>query len=150
LTVLQNESHPVLGSLATEVDSIYFLMSKGLHEELESNRWHYARRWARHLPVTLVQPGDTLRFPEAEPLPAIPNCEILPIARPNPAAADPLAGLIQAGQVMRHMLKRGHTKPLLWSYNPRLAGLYAAVPAVGRVYHATENHFDFEDLSDPF
>jgi glycosyltransferase involved in cell wall biosynthesis len=150
LSVAQDDPEQVLRSLGRAVDSVYFLLSKGLDDELESNRWHYARRWARHFPVTLLEPSHVLRFPGAKPVPAIPNCEILPIARPNPDSADPLAGLIQAGQVMRHMGERGYTKPLLWSYNPRLAGLYAAVPAVGRVYHATENHFDFEHLSDFF
>jgi glycosyltransferase involved in cell wall biosynthesis len=150
MSAAQDEPQRVLGALGPAVDSIYFLLSRGLHDELESNRWHYARRWARHLPVTLLEPSHGFRFPEAKPVPAIPNCEILSIARSKPDEADPLPGLIQAGQVMQHMRERGHSMPLLWSYNPRLVGLYAALPAVGRVYHATENHFDFEHLSDFF
>jgi glycosyltransferase involved in cell wall biosynthesis len=133
------------------IDSVYFLMANDLHEELESNRWHYARRWARHLPVTLLQPSaDLLRSPAVKAVRKIPNCEILSIAHPNPEGSYPLGGLVQAGQVMQHMRERGYAKPLLWSYNPRLSGLCAAVPAVGRVYHATENYFDFENLSDFF
>jgi glycosyltransferase involved in cell wall biosynthesis len=144
----QDEADPLLGRLGLAVDSVYFLLSRGLYDELESNRWHYARRWARQLPVTLLEPSHGFHFPPAKPVPAIPNCEILSIARPKAEETDPLAGLIQAGQVMQHMRERGYTRPLLWSYNPRLVGLYAALPAVGRVYHATENYFDFEHLSD--
>ena len=117
-----------LARLADAVDSVYFLLANNLEEELESNRWHYARRWARHLPVTLLQPSDdVLRNPEAKPVPTIPNCEFLSITSPNPEATYPLGGLVQAGQLMQHMRERGHDKPLLWSYNPQLAGLCAAV-----------------------
>lgn len=51
---------------------------------------------------------------------------------------------------MEHMASRGQERPLLWSYNPWLAAVYAAVPAAARVYHASENHFDFEGMSDFF
>ncbi|HET6917713.1 MAG TPA: glycosyltransferase [Acidimicrobiales bacterium] len=149
MSVSQHEPRQVLAALEQAVDSVYFLLSRSLHDELESNRWHYARRWARHFPVTLLEPSQVFRFTDAKPVPAIPNCEVLSIVRPL-ESADPLTGLIQAGQVLQHMRQRGHAKPLLWSYNPRLAGLYASVPAAGRVYHATENHFEFERLSDSF
>jgi len=55
--------------------------------------------------------------------------------------------LVQVGQVTADMQARGSRRALLWCYNPTLAGLYAALPAVARVFHATENFFDFEGLS---
>jgi glycosyltransferase involved in cell wall biosynthesis len=131
------------------IDSVYFLILGDLHEELESNRWHYARRWARHVPVTLLQPRQRLpRRRDARAVAAIDNCEVLPVMQTGEATAYPLRGLVQAAQVMEHMAKRGHSRPLLWCYNPLLAALYAAVPAVARVYHASENYFDFEQLPD--
>jgi hypothetical protein len=45
-----------------------------------------------------------------------------------------------------HRVKR----PLLWLYNPYLVGLYAALPSVGRVLHATENYFHFDGLPESF
>jgi glycosyltransferase involved in cell wall biosynthesis len=142
------QSTPLAG-LDGLVDSVYFLMFDGWPERLESNRWHWARRWARQLPVTLIQPRDHgTRSARAEPGAGIANCEIVAIT--NPDAPYPLRGLVQAGQVLQHMRERGHARPLLWSYNPRLAGLSAALPAVARVHHATENYFDFADLSDGF
>ena len=139
-----------LDSLRAEIDCVYFLMYDGWHEELESNRWHYARRWARHLPVTLLQPRQRTPRRQAAAAAAIDNCEVLPVLRPSGETTYPLSGLVQAAQVMEHMATRGYKRPLLWSYNPWLAALYAAVPAVARVYHASENHFDFEGMPELF
>jgi len=136
--------------LASAFDSVYFLMYDGWEKELESNRWHYARRWARHFPVTLLQPRQRFgRIKKAAPTTAIENCEILPILEQG-RPTTPLRALVQTAQVMDHMSERGHSRPLLWCYNPLLAGLYAAVPAVARVYHASENYFDFDDMPDFF
>jgi glycosyltransferase involved in cell wall biosynthesis len=139
-----------LESVRAQIDSVYFLMFDGWAQELESNRWHYARRWARHLPVTLLQPSQRVpRSQDAAAAPGIDNCEVLPVLQPR-GEMTYLPGLVQAAQVMEHMARRGHSKSLLWSYNPWLAALYAAVPAVARVYHASENHFDIEGMPDLF
>jgi glycosyltransferase involved in cell wall biosynthesis len=140
-----------LEELRSKIDSVYFLMYDGWDTELESNRTHYARRWARHLPVTLLQPRQRRpRRQNAGPATGIDNCEVLPVQQSRGETAYPLLGLVQAAQVMEHMAKRGHRRPLLWSYSPWLAGVYAAVPAVARVYHASESHFDFEGMPDLF
>lgn len=140
-----------LEGLRSEIDSVYFLMYDGWPEELESNRWHYARRWARHLPVTLLQPRQRMpRRQSAGPAAGMDNCEVLPLLQSRGDANYPLLGLVQAAQVMENMAARGHERPLLWCYSPWLVGLYASVPAVARVYHASENHFDFEGMSELF
>lgn len=132
-------------------DSVYFLMFGGWDDELRSNRWHFASRWARHVPVVLLQPTRTsLRTTKARREPRIPNCEILEIGSPVPEATYLRRSLAQAGQVMAHMNARGHKRPVLWFYNPRLVGLYAAVPAVTRIFHATENFRDFDWLPSYF
>jgi len=141
----------VIERLAGRVDSVYFLMSDGWGKELESNRTHYARRWARHLPVTLLQPSQRFaRLEDADPTAAIDNCEALPITKVDFSGPYHLRGVVQAAQVMEHMNRHGREKPLLWCYNPGLATLYAALPAVARVYHASENHFDFEGMPELF
>lgn len=140
-----------LERLLAEIDSVYFLMYDGWHEELESNRWHYTRRWARHLPVTVLQPRQRMpRRQRSVPAAGIENCEILPVLQPRGEPVYPLPGIVQAAQVMEHMARRGHERPLLWCYNPWLTALYAALPAVGRVYHASENHFDFAGMPELF
>ena len=129
-------------------DSVYFLMAPGWRTEARSNRWNYGRRWARRAPVVLVQPelgpGETAR---SEPEPRLDNVEILSV-RESSSLASFAAGLVQAEQISSLMRRRGHRWPLLWLYNPYLVFAYALLPAVARVFHATENHFDFDVHAD--
>ncbi len=128
------------------------LMFQGWDRELESNRLHWARRWARRVPVVLVQPDRTTGSagPDgARVEPRIPNCSILSTA----AGWDVTRGrtiVVRTSELLEHMAAEGHSRPLLWSYNPWLAGMFAAVPAAGRVFHGTENYFDFEGLPSAF
>ena len=131
------------------IDCIYFLMWPGWKDELRSNRWHYAIRWSRVAPLVLVQPdlppSDTGEG-VSEPEPRIPNCRILHIeAQDNDS---PLMILDQIAQTRADMQAHGYRRPLLWLYNPKLAGLYCALPAVGRVVHSTENYFEFSHVPD--
>ena len=130
-------------------DVVYFLMWPGWERELRSNRWHYARRWARLLPVVLVQPTEDIagRALATQKEPRIKNCHVLHVQASNYWASYLEDVLVQVGQVTADMQARGTRRALLWCYNPTLAGLYAALPAVARVFHATENFFDFEGLS---
>src|SRR5207248_40272 len=78
----------------------------------------------------------------------IPNCRILEIKSSLGEPSYLHDTLVQLGQVMHDIEASGVERPLLWFYNPYLAGLYAAVPAIGRVMHATENYFHFDGLPD--
>lgn len=133
------------------VDSVVFLMFPGWRQELRANRWHYARRWAQHVPVTLVQPDQrrVRRSLRLEPEPRINQCTILSIPEHRVGTRMELS-LVAAGQIVSHLRASGCERPLLWTYNPLLCGVLAAVPAVARVYHATENYFDFTGLPDYF
>lgn len=133
-------------------DSIYFLMFPGWPTEFRSNRWHYASRWARHLPVTLVQPHATLSQmgAQVEDEPRIPGCRILHVAA-NPHEGGSFArGLLQSAQLLEDMAQQGYRRPILWAYDPGYVVPYALVPAVVRIYHATENYFQFPDLTGGF
>jgi glycosyltransferase involved in cell wall biosynthesis len=141
---------PQTGELSA--DSVYFFMWPGWRDELESNRWHWSKRWARRLPVVLIQPelaaGEAVC---AIPEPRLENVELLSIEQRSVTAQDWLVtGLRQAGQIARHMRARGHQRPLFWFYNPHFVVPYALLPSRGRVFHATENYFDFPDLKDDF
>jgi glycosyltransferase involved in cell wall biosynthesis len=132
-------------------DSVYFLMWVGWKDELRSNRWHYATRFTQIAPVVLVQPDLPPGFSQegmSEPELRIPNCRILHIDRED--SDDPSAMLNQVAQIQRDMEAHGYRRPLLWLYNPRLLGVYSAIPATARVVHSTENHFEFPALPDGF
>lgn len=129
-------------------DSIYFLMFEGWPRELRSNRWHYALRWARHLPVVLVQPVLTSDADEvvSEVEPRIPNCRILNVRATTPSEL-PMAGALQGQQILRDMQSHGFSRPILWTYSADYLVANAFVPAAARVHHATENYFYFDNLS---
>ena len=133
---------------AVKPDIIYFLMFEGWEQELRSNRWHYATRWARHLPVTLLQPTQVVasKLPAVRDEARIGNCRILSIKSSWSEWSYRHDSLVQLGQVTRDMEALRVGRPLLWLYNPNLVGLYAALPAVGRILHATENYFHFEGV----
>jgi hypothetical protein len=139
-------------SILGDVDAVYFLMFAGWKRELRSNRWHYASRWARHVPVVLVQPDQVVVTKKLviEPEPRIANCEILSVKTPRRFDTYGTDMLVQLGQVLSDMERRAVKRPLLWFYNPHLLALYAGLPASVRVFHATENYFDFEGLSANF
>ena len=127
--------------LLDHIDSVYFLLIPGWETELRANRWHFALRWAKRKPVVLVSAvlrgGPAVSVPEAR----IPNCRILRtqlVSEPNQLAKAE----IQLGQVLDDMARHRFVKPLLWCYDPELVELYARVPAIARVHHATENFFD--------
>lgn len=130
-------------------DSLYMLMFAGWKAEMRSNRWHYARRWARHVPVVLIQPDQhKWRLGDVEPEPRIPNCSILHVRQVSSTRSHQLYAEHMIAQIAQHMLVSGHQRPVLWAYNPWLFTALAALPAVARVFHATENYFEFE-LDDP-
>jgi glycosyltransferase involved in cell wall biosynthesis len=130
------------------LDSVYFFMWAGWRDELESNRWHWGKRWANVRPVVFIQPE--LREGEAAGAsrePRLANVEILSIEAHSSDPGSLLrVGLRQSGQIAAHMLSRGHERPLFWLYNPWLLVPSLLNPAAARVYHATENYFDFDDV----
>ena len=137
---------------AIAADSVYMLMFPGWKTEFRSNRWHYASRWAQHLPVTLVQTWpDTARLDaDAEDEPRIPGCRILQIAANPEPDASALRGLLQTRQLLDDMMRQGYRRPILWAYDPGFMEAYALLPAALRIYHASENYFQFPDVSRRF
>jgi glycosyltransferase involved in cell wall biosynthesis len=138
--------------LAAKFDSVYFFMWPGWPNELESNRWHWSKRWARWLPVVLIQPELAPGKPAlAVPEKRLANVELLSIEGQSLDARDWLViAARQVGQIAAHMAARGHQRPLFWLYNPNLVVCYALLPASARVFHGTENYFDFPKLKDDF
>lgn len=133
-------------------DSIYFLMHDSWSWEMRSNRWHYALRWARHLPVVLVQPvlrnddEPSVSLPE----PRIPNVRILTVRTTQPPFCELTTGIVQARQLHEDMIANGYSRPILWTYNPDYLFASEILPASMRVFHATENYFYFDRLTHGF
>lgn len=135
------------------IDCVVFLMWPGWRNELRSNRWHFAKRWAEHFPVILVQPeletGD-VDAATCEQEPRLPQTEILSISSIRPSTPVYGRSDVQIEQIARHLEKRGFKAPLLWMYNPFLIGAYSALPAHLRVYHGSENYFHFSNMARSF
>jgi len=137
-------------------DSAYFLMFPGWETELRSNRWHFATRLARLLPVILVQPvlnNDEL-IEQEEPESRIPNTTILRVNAcpvvPGPPEVHRTDSLMASVQILKHMMHRGHKRPLLWLYNPWLALPFAWLPSPFRFMHASEDWQRFPLPDDDF
>lgn len=130
-------------------DSIYFFLWPGWRNETDSNRWHYARRWAKRLPVVMILPEIGQDQPWAEePDPRIENTTILSTVESSWSLNDiGVTGMRQLSHVADFMAAKGHKRPLFWCYNPSLIFAFTLLPAAGRVYHGTENYFDFENLT---
>ena len=63
---------------------------------------------------------------------------------------SPLMALNQIVQIQADLEAHRFQRPLLWLHNPKLVAAYCALPAVARVMHATENHFEYSDLPKRF
>ena len=124
-------------------------MFPGWENEPRGNRWHFAVRWAKRLPVVLVQPTLAFRSAMSQPEPRIPNSRVFRIRSAGYQEDIAYTVQVQVAQVLKDMAEHDFHRPLLWQYNPNLAGLCARIPAVARVYHASEAHFLYTRL-DPF
>jgi glycosyltransferase involved in cell wall biosynthesis len=98
--------------------------------EPRSNRFHYASRFARKVPVLFVQPDEGPRPDEATEVPGVTLVHVGP--RYDAAQLAPVAERLAA---------RGFVRPLLWVYNPRYTRVAAHFPGALRVLHATEDYF---------
>lgn len=129
-----------------DADSVYMLLHPGWSTEARSNRWHFATRWARHLPVVLVVPETAFPWHVEMPELRISNSRILKTVA-NGGDRWSRRAQIEIAQIREDMRKYGHERPLLWLYNAFFEEAYAAVPAAARVHHATEAYYDFPDMS---
>lgn len=130
---------------ALGADSVYMFLHPGWRRERRANRWHFATRWARYLPTTLVLPETNLWPAKPRSEPRIPNCRILSTI-PMAGYYPPERVALQFSRVLLDLKQQGHQRPILWLYNPDYVECFAALPAARRVYHATENYFDFPGL----
>ena len=128
-----------MSTLSSLCDSIVMLTWSDWHTEPRSNRYHYAVRFAQHLPTFFVQPD--LSRPEYEyEQTEIQNLSILHVYEAS--------GTEQTALINRAILEKGHIKPLLWIYNSHFLDFVSTRYSGLKVYHATENYFS-SDFGDP-
>jgi hypothetical protein len=121
-------------TLAAEFDAVLMLTSSDWKTEPRSNRYHFATRFAKFLPVLFLQHAsenrERIRVEETQ----IENLDLVHV--------ECGVGMEQVLDVIRLLNARGIKRPLLWIYDPKdYLALIDAMPGAFRVYHATEDYF---------
>ena len=130
-------------------DAVLIFSWSDWHTESRSNRYHYASRFARSVPVLFFQHSDKQTYANKPLNVEMTNIDGLDVVNINPAIST-LRSLLQFMsspafiQDIHDLLKfRGIKKPLIWIYDPyHYIGLIEAIPNAFRVMHATELYND--------
>lgn len=114
-------------------DCIVMLTMSNWHTEPRSNRYHYATRFAEHLPVIFVQADRIDNNYVFELIDDMQNFEILHVSM--------VYDKLQAQSIAQALEKRNYEKPLLWIYNPLFYEFINCHHVPFRIYHATEDYY---------
>jgi len=120
--------------LANLFDAVLFLTWSDWETEPRSNRYHYAKRFARHIPVLFIQNqrevGGNLRVAASEVM----NIDLINVSAPIKEN--------ETHEIINLLRQRGIKRPLLWIYDSiHYDRLILAMSKSLRVYHATEDYF---------
>lgn len=129
--------------LTRHFDGVVMLTASNWRTEPRSNRYHYATRFARSLPVLFVQldgAGGACTFEPTE----IPGVTLVHL---SPADGTRTSLQQQADQLGVALTSHGIRQPLLWIYNVLLEDFVRRCYAPLKVYHATEDYFSCERLA---
>jgi glycosyltransferase involved in cell wall biosynthesis len=134
------------------VDAVYFFMDPGWETEPPGNRWHYGRRFARTLPVYLLQGTLTAsqRTTVSEPEPRIPGATILRVRRIKRASMPEAeaTSAVAAAQILQHMQEHQIKNPLFWIITPWWGHVVQMLPARFRVFHVCDDYWRMAGLTD--
>jgi len=119
-------------------DAVLMLTWSDWENEPRSNRYHYATRFARTVPVLFVQHRDLRRNDIFVEPSGIDNIDIIHVNNGmRTSDVSELKALLAA---------RGIKRPLLWIYDSfHYQELIEALPGAFRVYHATEDYLTKTD-----
>lgn len=120
-----------LTSLHSEFDAVVMLTWSNWHKNPRSNRYHYATRFARELPVIFVQPDldeETFKIEKVVDH----NITILYVSR--------IYNAKQTSILMEAISLLGSKRPLLWIYNVFFENYVRRAFSPMRIYHATEDY----------
>lgn len=116
-------------------DSVVMLTRSNWRTELRSNRYHYASRFARRLPVLFVQADLPWLGCEQEAT-ELAGVTVLHVAR--------FFGWRQTEILARAIERRRLQRPIVWVYEHRFLDFVRRSEAAAKVYHATEDYFSAE------
>jgi glycosyltransferase involved in cell wall biosynthesis len=130
------QSDSLSAGLKNICDAVVMLTWSDWHREPRSNRYHYATRFAREVPVVFVQPDLPVRdgrFPNfsAE---RVDGHDITIVHVPE------VYGWEQTAEMNRALQSLAIRRPLLWIYNVYFEDFVRRAQARMRVYHATEDY----------
>lgn len=118
-------------SLSSYFDSVVMLTWSDWHTELRSNRYHFATRFAKHLPVIFVQPDLEhvgYKFENVD----VPNFCILHVYNQY--------GEEQSQALNKALVEKGIIKPLIWVYNFKFYSYLSKRYSPLTVIHGTEDY----------
>jgi hypothetical protein len=122
-----------MSSLSPCFDAVVMLTWSDWKTEPRSNRYHFATRFARELPVLFLQP-------DAHPGRSI-STELTEVDGVEIVHTPFFVNESEAQAFLKILRQRKIRRPLLWIYNAYYQPLIAAIPNAFRVYHATEDYF---------
>jgi glycosyltransferase involved in cell wall biosynthesis len=126
--MISDNSNP----LTMYFDCVVMLTASNWKTEPRSNRYHYASRFAKCLPVLFVQPD--LQQPRF----TIEKTEIDNVVIVHVYSRY---GEQQNKLINRAILQSGFLSPLLWVYNPHFLHFITQRHSPLLIYHATEDHY---------
>ncbi len=113
-------------------DCVVMLTWSNWATEPRSNRYHYATRFGRHLPVYFVQPDQSLAGSSCE---RVDGHNITIVHATNQYGSDQY-------DIIRSVLERdGRRRPLVWVYNPQYLDVLRRLRSSFVIFHATEDYF---------
>lgn len=133
--------------------SVIFLTQSNWFTEPRSNRYHYATRFAKHLPVIFVQ-FDKQGLGTSVETTDVNGLTIL--HAPRAAAPDSITDEVSRtalNSVVQAINHCGGHRPLVWAYNPYCGPLINAINPIFAVYHATEiylSNSEFRNSGRPY
>lgn len=126
---------PAEAAVKRRFDAVVMLTASDWFTEMRSNRYHYATRFAKHLPVIFVQPDlNDSRFQYQDS--GKEGIVVLHVSQHW--------GWKQAKLLVRALGCRHIVKPLLWIYHYGYIDFIALSHASCTIFHATEDYFSPE------
>ncbi len=123
---------PDAAALSNTFDCVVMFTWSNWKTEPRSNRYHYATRFARHLPVVFVQNTEPAEPGQLEE--PVDDHGITIVH----AGSD--YGAAQSERLRQVLYRRNVRKPLYWVYNPCYEDFIDRFPGQLLIYHATEDY----------
>jgi hypothetical protein len=123
--------------LKNDFDVVVMLTWSDWRTEPRSNRYHYAVRFAKYLPVLFVQ--ETAAPGDGQSSDRVPGHDIEILHMGGAYGPE------QSGRLKSQIDQRGFRRPLYWIYNPKFIDFIERFPGKTHVYHATEDYLSIHE-----